>query len=186
MALQHAFLDLINTKGYDAISIHDICNAANVGRSTFYLHYTSKEDLKRAGLERLRHILTAHQITSPAQGGAPPLAFSLAMFEHARDHAGLYKALMGTSGGAIALQTLRDILSDIVRRDPLLEIEDGADRQILIAVVVGAFMSVLTSWLDTGARTHPAEVDAAFRRYVLYGVAERAGIVRSIGEDQLR
>jgi len=60
-ALQHAFLRLITEKGYDAVSIQDICEAADVGRSTFYLHFASKDDLKRAGLEHLRHALDAYR-----------------------------------------------------------------------------------------------------------------------------
>ena len=52
--LQHALTSLILKKGYEAITIQDICDEANVGRSTFYAHYTSKDDLKRSGFERLR------------------------------------------------------------------------------------------------------------------------------------
>ena len=46
--LQHALTSLILQKGYEAITIQDICDEANVSRSTFYAHYTSKDDLKRA------------------------------------------------------------------------------------------------------------------------------------------
>jgi AcrR family transcriptional regulator len=43
--LQSALIYLINERGYDAITIQDIVDRANVGRTTFYLHYTSKDDL---------------------------------------------------------------------------------------------------------------------------------------------
>src|SRR5258708_21741373 len=49
--LRHALSSLILKKGYEAISITDICEAANVARSTFYAHFSSKDDLKRSGLE---------------------------------------------------------------------------------------------------------------------------------------
>lgn len=43
--LQKALFDLIHERGYDAITIQDIVDRANVGRTTFYLHYSSKDDL---------------------------------------------------------------------------------------------------------------------------------------------
>jgi AcrR family transcriptional regulator len=43
--LQRSLLQLIDEKGYDAISIQDITEKANLGRSTFYLHYPSKDAL---------------------------------------------------------------------------------------------------------------------------------------------
>src|SRR5258708_20430827 len=43
--LQKALIDLISECGYDAITIQDIVNRANVGRTTFYVHYSSKNEL---------------------------------------------------------------------------------------------------------------------------------------------
>jgi AcrR family transcriptional regulator len=43
--LQKALMELISERGYDAITIQDIANRANVGRTTFYLHYNSKDEL---------------------------------------------------------------------------------------------------------------------------------------------
>src|SRR5512144_1494007 len=44
-SLRAALLELMKTKSYDAISIEEITERANVGRATFYLHYKDKEDL---------------------------------------------------------------------------------------------------------------------------------------------
>ena len=42
-AIYQAFLQLLNDKGYDATTVQDIIDFADVGRSTFYCHYESKE-----------------------------------------------------------------------------------------------------------------------------------------------
>jgi AcrR family transcriptional regulator len=41
--LQQALIELIGEQGYEAITIQEIVDRANVGRTTFYLHYTSKD-----------------------------------------------------------------------------------------------------------------------------------------------
>ncbi|HEX5941381.1 MAG TPA: helix-turn-helix domain-containing protein, partial [Anaerolineales bacterium] len=43
--LQKALIELIAERGYDAITIQDIVDRANIGRTTFYLHYNSKDEL---------------------------------------------------------------------------------------------------------------------------------------------
>ena len=48
--LHQALLSLIIEKDYEAITVEDICERANVGRSTFYAHFTSKDDLKPEAL----------------------------------------------------------------------------------------------------------------------------------------
>jgi len=48
--LLDAFRDLIFSRGYDAITVGDIVERANVGRSTFYEHYENKDDLLRQSM----------------------------------------------------------------------------------------------------------------------------------------
>jgi AcrR family transcriptional regulator len=43
--LKNALMQLIDEKGYDAVTIQDVADRANVGRTTFYSHYQSKDDL---------------------------------------------------------------------------------------------------------------------------------------------
>src|SRR5437773_4630960 len=103
--LQHALNSLIQKKDYEAITIKDICEAANVGRSTFYAHYTSKDDLKRSGFEPLRKQLAERQRQALATARdikSGSLAFSLPMFQHARDHREHYRALVGSRGGTVS------------------------------------------------------------------------------------
>lgn len=43
--LEDALIVLIEERGYDSLTVEDITEYANVGRTTFYLHYNNKEDL---------------------------------------------------------------------------------------------------------------------------------------------
>ena len=53
-ALHSALASLVVAKGYDAVTIQDVLDAADVGRSTFYSHFAGKEALLRSGFDRLR------------------------------------------------------------------------------------------------------------------------------------
>ncbi|MDQ0058961.1 TetR/AcrR family transcriptional regulator [Paenibacillus harenae] len=44
-AIKEAFLTLVQTKGYERITIQDIADEAVINRNTFYLHYVDKPDL---------------------------------------------------------------------------------------------------------------------------------------------
>ena len=175
--LQRTLISLILKKGYEAITIKDICDAANVGRSTFYAHYTGKDDLKRSGLDNhLRSPLVDRQRDAMARVGdsrARSLGFSLAMFEHARDHIDLYRALVGGRGGTVVLGSIRKILSDLVRDDIAATAgknsTDVIPREVVVQYVVGAYMAVLTWWLDGGAKLPPQRIDAMFRRLAIDG-----------------
>jgi AcrR family transcriptional regulator len=51
-ALMSAFVELLLSEGYESVAMGDIARRANVGRSTLYSHYTSKEALLAEGLQR--------------------------------------------------------------------------------------------------------------------------------------
>lgn len=176
--LQDALISLLLKKDYDAITVEDICAAANVGRSTFYAHYTSKDDLKRSGLDdHLRKMLVARQrevLASPGDIRDRSLGFSLSMFEHARDHVDHYRALSRSRGGAAIIGSIRQILSDLVREELIRSLDqtsaDAIPREFVVQYVVGAYMAVLTWWLDRGAKLPPERIDAMFRRLMLEGI----------------
>lgn len=178
--LHQAAMSLIMKKGYEAVTIKEICNAANVGRSTFYAHYTSKEDLQRKGIGHLRSLLLQRQREALAARGKRPdrsLAFSLLMFEHAREHIDHYRALVDGRSGAVALDTIRKTISDLVREELFSatskEPAESISREFVVRYVVGAYTAVLIWWLDGGAKLPPQRVDAMFHRLAIDGILSR-------------
>jgi AcrR family transcriptional regulator len=56
-ALMSAFVGVLLADGYDAVTIEAVCERANVGRSTFYMHYAGKEAILRESLKRPASVL---------------------------------------------------------------------------------------------------------------------------------
>lgn len=171
--LQQAHLALIVEKGLEAVTVEDICVAANVGRSTFYAHYPNKDALHRDGLDGLRRRLLEHQAHAGARpaGDVLGLGFSLPMLEHARDHLDLYRALTsGPAGGAI-MDEIRAMIGDLVRAQLPDSGGLAAHREAVVRYLAGAFVAMLTWWLDSGAKLPAEEIDALFRRLAINGLA---------------
>ncbi|MBX9745760.1 MAG: TetR/AcrR family transcriptional regulator, partial [Hyphomonadaceae bacterium] len=103
--LQQALLALMLKNGYEAITVEDICAEADAGRSTFYAHFTSKDDLKRSGLDdHLRKMLIERQREAKAAAAnGESFAFALVFFEHAKSHLDIYRALVSKGGAATTI-----------------------------------------------------------------------------------
>jgi AcrR family transcriptional regulator len=173
-ALHDALMTLILRKGYDAVTVQDIIDEADVGRSTFYAHYTGKEDLLRSGFQALRAELTEARHaarTRPDRPQAEPLEFSLAMFEHAARYTDVARALVGGRGSMIVERGIRQILLELVREE-LPAAPDGSivSRELVAQFIVGAFHTTLSWWLERKPKLPPAEIDDMFRRLILDGI----------------
>ena len=176
-ALHKALISLVLERGYEAVTIKDVVNRANVGRSTFYAHYLSKEDLLTAEMAGLRKLLVGRQRIALARSGGVSersLGFSQALFEHAGDYRDIYRALVGERGASVVIARMRALLTDLVRQE-LAEIAPRTARRdiprsALIQFVVGSLISILTWWLDRKSTMAPAEVDAVFRGLTIPGL----------------
>lgn len=173
--MQQALIALSLRRGYDGLTIKDICAEANVGRSTFYAHFTSKDDLKRSGLEDLHAVLSAHQRAAAVSGKKQPFSFSLPLFQHARDHRDLTRALAGSHGGAIGLNMVRRMVATLMRAEASRAADPAIPRELVVQFLTGAFMGVLMWWLERGGKLSAEQADAAFRRLAAKGFSVQPG-----------
>jgi hypothetical protein len=143
--------------------------------STLYVGWDQYRNnpLRRLLVERQREALTMAR-----DDRSRSLGFSLSMFEHARDHRDHYRALVGSRGGTVSLGTIRKILSQLVRDELTATADknpaDVIPRELVVQYVVGAYMAVMTWWLDGGTKLPPHRIDAMFRRLATQGILRRA------------
>jgi AcrR family transcriptional regulator len=170
--LQDALFALILEKGYEAITVQDIIDRANVGRATFYAHFMDKQQLFLSGFEQLR-VFLAQQHAAVAGSGARKLSFSLGMFEHVQDHLHLYRALVGKQSGAVMVQRMQQMITDLVREElAALAPSDSPPipREIVVQYMVSTFMGLLIWWADHEGPYTPAQMDAMFQQLTLPGM----------------
>jgi AcrR family transcriptional regulator len=158
-ALKDALVDLIVERGWDGFSVQDLCDRADVGRSTFYLHYADKEEVLSGGFADLGKELRAQLARSGASG---PLAFSRGLLEHAQEHLRVFRALVGRRAAHIVQGKLRALVVELVRDDLAARLPAGARREAAAAFLAGALFEVLIWSLEARPPTTAEQADTLF------------------------
>jgi AcrR family transcriptional regulator len=173
VALREALIGLMAERGYEGVTVQDVIDRADVGRSTFYAHYTDKADLLGDLLAELRDQLL------PASGaGAPdprrPLRFSLEMFRHVRDERVLLRGLLGPTGTSPVVGQIEGMLVEVVGGElNTIAAAAGSPRiplDLVAASVVASFIATLRWWVDTDFVMSPEQIDACYQAMVAPGV----------------
>ncbi|MCW3839097.1 TetR/AcrR family transcriptional regulator [Micromonospora yasonensis] len=171
--LREALVALIPEKGYDRITVQDILDRADVGRSTFYSHYRDKDDLLLAGFDDLRTDLK-RDLDALSPGVPPhPTSPTGVIFAHAYRHRDLYKALCGRRGGTVAQRHLHRLVSDLLRDHLRPHIETaGSDLPVDVAAAfyTSAALGMLTWWVDQDFRPGPAALASIYQRLAAPGL----------------
>jgi AcrR family transcriptional regulator len=175
--LYDALIALIRRKPYDQITIDDILREADVGRSTFYAHFTSKDDLLQRSLERLKTLLIAalkQELDAGSSEAAAGTAPSRVLFEHVGQFKDVHRALAAGSGEAVLREAVDAVLSRLLGNVVPNEMPDEFSRGLVLRHVVGTFHTVLAWWLEEEPTRSAAEVDEHFRRLLLLGLPKGA------------
>lgn len=175
--LEEALYDLIVEKGYDAVTVQDIIDRANVGRSTFYAHYTDKRQLLFSHFGDLEAELSEQQrlVRNRTQDPVERVfGFSLAMFQHAHQYRRVWGAMVGKQSGAAVLRELQRMLEKIVGREITALVPRGftaaVPPTVITRFIVNALLGMHTWWMDEGTRYSAEEVDRMFRTLIQPGI----------------
>ncbi len=170
--LLDALLALILEKDFDSVTVQNVIDRANVGRSTFYAHFHDKEDLLLSGFEHLRTQLEEHLMSESVTSDSP-WALSLSMFQHAQEHRQIHKALAGKQGGNIGLTHIQKYLFTYLHthmKQVLSKKRKGIPPEILAQYISGSFISLLTWWLENDSTYSAEEMNEYYRQLVQPGV----------------
>jgi AcrR family transcriptional regulator len=161
--LREALLGLIRERGWDEITVQDVCERADVGRSTFYVHFADKEELLVSGFGDLRK----HLREQVAGEKARPLGFTLALFQHAREYQPVYRALLGKRTAQVVYRGFLEVVIDLLGEDVAELAPAGPLRDAAVRYLAGGFWELLQLWATRPNDSSALEVDEVFRRLTM-------------------
>lgn len=173
-AIFSAFGSLLGEKRYSRITVQDIIDRANVGRTTFYAHFETKEDLLRALCEALfGHIVGSAADSTHTHGlyagrGAPESVFCH-LLQHLQENDRNILGLLSCESSEIFLRYFKNSLNELIRMQ-FVNQNRRANLDIpldfLINHVSGSFVEMVLWWIQQGMALAPVEMDRYFRAVI--------------------
>ena len=188
---QKALIELIGEREYDAITIQDIVDRANVGRTTFYLHYGSKDLLFMSCHEAIvsefhggpLSPLSREELLSPE---APPgMASAYRHLENAR--ARLSPIFQGKDG-PLLLRRMRDRNAQGIEtglRAAFSEAESAIPFDVLANYLAGAQIAMMQWRLEKRQPQTPEDIAQAFHRLQRAAIRDAFGLRDSEEASQI-
>ena len=167
-ALYDALVDLIRERDYDQIRVDEILQRANVGRSTFYAHFRSKDELLERSLERLKAELLAAIEGVESPGIAD---ISRTLFRHINGHRDIQSALAGRRASVIVQQAIASNFVEVLRTVMPASRRSHIPRELAIAQIGATFLCVMGWWLGRNPSVSWQEADALFLELASNGLA---------------
>jgi AcrR family transcriptional regulator len=149
---------LAGERGLETITVADLVRTAGVSRSTFYAHFTGKEDFVArsfAGMIQAcaHHAAAGHLL--PSRALALHMAGQRSLAAAFRDWAGFQLVLRA---GELQLRAIA--MRSLAGRRPDL---DPADRDTVATFLAGGLMGLVRAWFESGLGATPEQIH---RRYL--------------------
>jgi AcrR family transcriptional regulator len=152
--LHRALVELSMEKGYDAVTVDDLANRADIARRTFYAHYVDKDHLLRAIVDEL-----LADLLNSVGAALPPDMRSLRgsvvkqMFAHGQDNRDIYRVILAGAGNGLGLRLLANTISDraievFTAQSQKLGISPRLPIDFVARSFVGQHLTLMRWWLD--------------------------------------
>lgn len=163
-ALRSALISLMETKGFEAITVNDLCSAADLNRGTFYNHFSDKEDLLATLEDEVMDDISRIQSEMGTLAvrdvmaycvAKKPLPFLITLFDYLREQGDFFHAVLGPGGDSRFGSRLRDsvctnliqgVLHEKYRNDP------DPFVGYYLSFYASAYLGVITRWIETGMK----------------------------------
>lgn len=182
--LQESLVALVVERGYERITVQDLLDRADVGRSTFYAHFRDKDALFQSCFDDLRDDLRRELgATDPHGLPADPTRPVGVIFDHAHGHRQVYRAVCGRAGGNVITRHLHQLIFDLFRGH-LGTVGTRLPVDVVAEYHAGALLAVLVWWVRNDFPYGPAEMSRMCQQLTTPGVL--AGLAPARSGDPAR
>jgi len=150
-AIYDAFARLLETHSYSGISVQQIADEADIGRSTFYSHFETKDELlKSLCAEVFRHVFSHPEDRRHEQGPAEdPQTFQneiTHMLRHLRDSKGYLRRILSCESSELFMRYFKESLEQVFDR-LLPQEQSGVPRAYILNHMVCDFAESVRWWM---------------------------------------
>ena len=173
-AIFSAFTSLLAEKSYSKITVQEIIDAANVGRTTFYAHFETKDDLLKELCEELfGHIIGSAMDCTHTHGlysdGSAPESVFCHLLQHLQENDRNIIALLSCESSEMFLRFFKDSLNELVRSQFINQnrkANTDIPEDFLINHISGSFVEMVLWWIKGHRKQTPVELDRYFRAVI--------------------
>lgn len=164
MLLKQSLISLMRDKSIHAISIKEICQGADINRSTFYRHYNNQYELYDEVLDDISDDIA--KIFAECSGGDyTTTLFITKVLEYIEAHREMFLVVLSDKSNISMGETYNRFTNRFINSDT------SSEFTIYIVQFVSAGMaSFLWTWLNKENRRSAAEVAAIFNTILMHGI----------------
>jgi AcrR family transcriptional regulator len=170
-SIREALVELIDEKGFEAITVKDITTRAKINRGTFYAHYQDKFDLMTKCEEEIMLemtkiakknfpvVISALGTNSSSETEMPLL---VSIFEYFNKNSRFMKAVLGPKGDLSFQDRLKDFMLETLfgnHSDAIFKEENLlVPGHYLASYVASAHIGVIQQWLNSDRKESSEEM----------------------------
>lgn len=186
-AIFSAFVKLLESKNYEDITVQDILDEADIGRSTFYAHFATKGALLKSLCEELfGHVAASasesdklHTHGHSSEEKASPSIFGH-LLQHLEENDNNILVLLSCKSNEMFLRYFKNSLKEMVRVrlvEPRCTNRELPD-DFLVNHIAGSFVEMVLWWLQRRRSMTPETLDEYFRAVVEPILGMHLGLTR--------
>ncbi len=165
-AIFKAFSKLLESKHFSNITVQEIIDEANIGRSTFYAHFETKDELLRAMCTDIFNHVFSNELQSEQthdfSADNHRLQAKLThILYHLKDSKKDITGIISGESGELFMRYFKEYLFDLFVKY-LNEVKIDAPEEFVLNHLVGSFAEAVKWWIRNKMQYTPEEIAAYY------------------------